>query len=103
MTAPHTTSSTVSSAPPYAAGYGDVAARPSAPSSGLSEEEARSFNTMFFASFIGFLVIAIVAHILVWNWRPWIPGAAGYPARTAQTAPAVRAPTALAVVTPSAR
>ena len=29
-------------------------------------------------SFIVFTVIAIIAHILVWMWRPWIPGAKGY-------------------------
>ena len=48
--------------------------------SGLSEDEARSFHKMFVISFLGFLGIAIVAHILVWQWRPWIPGADGYPA-----------------------
>ena len=35
---------------------------------------------MFVISFLGFLLIAIIAHYLVWQWRPWIPGAAGYPA-----------------------
>jgi light-harvesting complex 1 beta chain len=29
-------------------------------------------------SFIIFTVIAIVAHILAWQWRPWLPGAKGY-------------------------
>ena len=24
------------------------------------------------------LVIAIVAHFLVWQWRPWLPGPRGY-------------------------
>ena len=33
---------------------------------------------MFINSFIGFTVIAIIAHILVWMWRPWIPGPKGY-------------------------
>jgi light-harvesting complex 1 beta chain len=23
-------------------------------------------------------VIAIIAHFLVWSWRPWIPGPKGY-------------------------
>lgn len=48
--------------------------------SGLNADEARSFHKMFVISFLGFLGIAIVAHILVWQWRPWIPGADGYPA-----------------------
>jgi light-harvesting complex 1 beta chain len=39
--------------------------------SGLTEQEAREFHGGFVSSFIGFTVIAIVAHVLVWNWRPW--------------------------------
>jgi light-harvesting complex 1 beta chain len=34
-----------------------------------------------------FTVIAIVAHILVWQWRPWIPGVAGYEVPAATTTP----------------
>jgi light-harvesting complex 1 beta chain len=26
------------------------------------------------SSFIGFTVVAIVAHILVWMWQPWLGG-----------------------------
>jgi len=29
-------------------------------------------------SFIAFVIIAIIAHVLVWNWRPWLPGVNGY-------------------------
>jgi light-harvesting complex 1 beta chain len=39
--------------------------------SGLSETEAQEFHGIFMKSFIGFTVVAIVAHILVWAWRPW--------------------------------
>jgi light-harvesting complex 1 beta chain len=46
--------------------------------SGLTENEAREFHGIFMTSFIVFLVIAIVAHILAWQWRPWFPGANGY-------------------------
>ncbi|HVO48632.1 MAG TPA: light-harvesting antenna LH1, beta subunit [Steroidobacteraceae bacterium] len=46
--------------------------------SGLSEQEAKEFHRIFMASFIVFLLIAIVAHILVWQWRPWLPGPQGY-------------------------
>lgn len=46
--------------------------------SGLTEEEAREFHRIFMQSFIIFTVIAIVAHILVWMWRPWLPGPGGY-------------------------
>ncbi|MBX9684225.1 MAG: light-harvesting protein [Hyphomicrobium sp.] len=46
--------------------------------SGLTESEAKSFHGVFVTSFIIFTVIALIAHFLVWNWRPWLPGAAGY-------------------------
>jgi light-harvesting complex 1 beta chain len=46
--------------------------------SGLTESEAKEFHALFIKSFIGFTIIAIVAHILVWSWRPWIPSAKGY-------------------------
>jgi light-harvesting complex 1 beta chain len=46
--------------------------------SGLSEQEAKEFHKIFMASFIIFTIIAIVAHILVWQWRPWLPGPNGY-------------------------
>ncbi len=46
--------------------------------SGLTENEAKEFHSIFVMSFIVFTVIAIIAHILAWNWRPWLPGAEGY-------------------------
>lgn len=46
--------------------------------SGLTEGEAKEFHTVFMTSFLGFTVIAIIAHFLVWSWRPWIPGPHGY-------------------------
>ena len=46
--------------------------------SGMTEPEAREFHSIFVTSFIVFTTIAIVAHILVWLWRPWIPGPNGY-------------------------
>jgi light-harvesting complex 1 beta chain len=46
--------------------------------SGLTEPEAREFHSIFVTSFIVFTVIAIIAHILVWLWRPWLPGPRGY-------------------------
>jgi light-harvesting complex 1 beta chain len=50
----------------------------SATLSGLSEGEAREFHKIFVTSFIIFTLIAIVAHFLAWQWRPWLPGAHGY-------------------------
>jgi light-harvesting complex 1 beta chain len=46
--------------------------------SGLTEAEAREFHGGFVTSFIVFTVIAIIAHFLVWQWRPWFPGEGGY-------------------------
>ncbi len=50
--------------------------------SGMSEKQAQEFHGIFVTSFLGFLIIAIIAHILVWQWRPWIPGPEGYGALT---------------------
>ena len=46
--------------------------------SGLTEAEAKEFHRIFLGSFIAFTIIAIIAHILVWSWRPWLPGPHGY-------------------------
>ncbi len=46
--------------------------------SGLTDAEAKEFHSIFVTSFIVFVVIAIVAHFLVWQWRPWLPGPNGY-------------------------
>lgn len=48
------------------------------PGAYLTPEEAKEFHKMFVTSFIGFTVIAIIAHFLVWSWRPWFPGVNGY-------------------------
>ncbi len=46
--------------------------------SGLTEGEAREFHGIFMRSFILFVVVAIIAHVLAWMWRPWLPGPEGY-------------------------
>ena len=48
--------------------------------SGLTEAEAREFHSIFMTSFVVFTAIAIVAHILAWMWRHWLPGPTGYKA-----------------------
>ncbi len=40
--------------------------------SGLTEREAKEFHRIFMSSFAMFTAIAILAHILVWQWRPWL-------------------------------
>ena len=39
--------------------------------SGLTDPEAREFQSIFVMSFLIFVAIAVVAHILAWLWRPW--------------------------------
>ena len=46
--------------------------------SGLKQNEAREFHAIFVTSFLFFTGIAVVAHFLVWMWRPWFPGVEGY-------------------------
>jgi light-harvesting complex 1 beta chain len=45
---------------------------------GLTENEAKEFHSLFMTSFIIYTAVAVVAHILVWMWRPWLPGPKGY-------------------------
>ncbi|MBE7200339.1 MAG: light-harvesting protein [Parafilimonas terrae] len=40
--------------------------------SGLTRGEAKEFNKLFLLSFVIFTLIAVVAHYLVWIWRPWL-------------------------------
>lgn len=47
---------------------------------GLTSREAKQFHKYFMLGFIVFTVIAIIAHFLVWQWRPWFPGPEGYSA-----------------------
>jgi light-harvesting complex 1 beta chain len=39
--------------------------------SGLTATEAKEFHGIFVGSFFAFTVIAIVAHVLMYNWKPW--------------------------------
>ncbi len=50
------------------------------PGAYMTPEEAKEFHKIFVSSFIGFTIIAIIAHVLVWMWRPWFPGVNGYAA-----------------------
>jgi light-harvesting complex 1 beta chain len=55
----------------------DLHTRTTTPS-GLTEGEAKEFHSIFIQSFAIFVGVAIVAHILAWLWRPWLPGPNGY-------------------------
>lgn len=39
---------------------------------GLTEDQARGFHKVFMSSFMGFTLVAVIAHVLVWMWRPWL-------------------------------
>ncbi len=43
----------------------------SGPFSVMSEEEAKEIHSLFVMGFIAFTLIALVAHLFVWAWRPW--------------------------------
>lgn len=60
-------------------------------SSGLTEREAKEFHSIFMSSFFMFVLVAIFAHFLVWQWRPWLPGPGGYAAAMIDHAQAVAA------------
>ncbi len=49
---------------------------------GLTDEEAQEFHTYYLQGAALFTLVAVVAHLLVWLWRPWIPGPRGYSAIT---------------------
>lgn len=40
--------------------------------SGLTESEAKEMHGHFTRWFSVFLSFAVIAHLLVWFWRPWI-------------------------------
>jgi light-harvesting complex 1 beta chain len=39
--------------------------------SGLTDEEAQEFHHYWMQGTVGFTAVAVLAHILVWAWRPW--------------------------------
>ncbi len=38
----------------------------------LTADEAKEFHKIFVTSFMGFTAVAVVAHVLVWMWKPWL-------------------------------
>jgi light-harvesting complex 1 beta chain len=39
--------------------------------SGITEQEAQEFHGYFVTLMMVFVGIALVAHLLMWMWRPW--------------------------------
>ncbi len=54
----------------------------------LTPDEAKEFHKLFVASMAFFTIVAIIAHFLVWQWRPWFPGTEGYEKAAALVVPA---------------
>jgi light-harvesting complex 1 beta chain len=38
---------------------------------GLTEAEAKEFHSILMQSLIGFVLVSLGAHVLVWFWNPW--------------------------------
>lgn len=38
----------------------------------LSEAEAKAVQGAMMANTLVYIAIAVIAHFLVWNWRPWL-------------------------------
>lgn len=38
----------------------------------VSDAEAKEFHNGFMMGFLIWLAVAVVAHYLVWLWRPWL-------------------------------
>lgn len=39
--------------------------------SGLTESEAKAFHSAMIQGTLGFVVVTLIAHTLIWFWRPW--------------------------------
>lgn len=39
----------------------------------LTDEQAKEIHNGFFTYMVAFVGIALVAHLLTWIWKPWIP------------------------------
>ncbi|MGB0763688.1 MAG: light-harvesting antenna LH1, beta subunit [Luminiphilus sp.] len=39
--------------------------------SGLTSNEAKEFHSAYMQGWLGFVAIAVVAHVLIWMWQPW--------------------------------
>lgn len=39
---------------------------------GLNDNEAQEFHSLFVQSMAAFFGIVVVAHVMVWLWRPWL-------------------------------
>ena len=54
-----------------------MASTSNAPLQGVLKNDSKTFLAIFAVGFAVFLVIALVAQALGWQWRSWLPGAEG--------------------------
>ena len=47
------------------------------PAAVMAKDDWKSFSFIFAASFVVFLLIALVAQVCLQDWRAWLPGAEG--------------------------
>lgn len=50
------------------------------PGTYLTDAEAKEFHKGFVASMGFFVLVAVLAHFLVWEWRPWLGSPKAYAA-----------------------
>lgn len=43
----------------------------------LPQNDSLTFRGIFITSFVALLAIAVLAQMLTWSWRSWLPGAEG--------------------------
>lgn len=41
------------------------------PNGGMNDQEAQVFHGYMFRGTMVFVVVSVIAHALVWAWRPW--------------------------------
>lgn len=52
----------------------DVKDHPLYGTSGLTDAQAKEVHGYFMSLTVVYVGIAVVAHLLMWMWRPWIGG-----------------------------
>lgn len=62
------------------------------PGTYLTDAEAKELHKGFVMSMAFFVFVAVIAHFLVWSWRPWLGPSKGFAAiESVQQADATRA------------
>ena len=54
-----------------------MASTSNVPLQGMLKNDSKTFLAIFAVGFVVFMLIALVAQTLGWQWRSWLPGAEG--------------------------